>query len=197
MTINPPNHSPSNQFLPSEVNLNSVQNTIQNTPTNEESTLRRHPDSQETSESDDCSAIFTSCIRWFIYIISLGLCDFFPKKITEQGNEEQNVILQHNQDQIVPEVEEQLEEIFRSTRKTQKLFLIDEYKVGIIFNPQSEYIYIGSLSLKMPVILVSDRDLPEEVIERITTKIPEGYKFSKFTNSQINGRPVLECFGFE
>jgi hypothetical protein len=53
------------------------------------------------------------------------------------------------------------------------------------------------LTLQNPVMLVSDRDLPDEAIERITTKIPEGYKVSKFFNSEINGRPVLNYFGFE
>ena len=94
-------------------------------------------------------------------------------------------------------VDEQLEQFFKSSRKTQKLFTIDGTKVGIIFNPGGESLKIGFMTVKDPVVLISERSVPDEVSSRITRHIPENCTHSTLLFGSINGRPTLSALGFE
>src|ERR1041385_2316238 len=73
---------------------------------------------------------------------------------------------------------EQLEDLFKSSKKIQKLFTIDGYKVGVIFNPNGEALKVGFMTVKDGVVLVSDKSLPEEVSNTVVNKIPSTYTHS-------------------
>jgi hypothetical protein len=94
-------------------------------------------------------------------------------------------------------VEEQLEQLFKSSKKTQKLFIIDEMKVGIIFNPGGESLKVGFMTVGDPVVLVSERSIPEEVASRITRYIPQNCTHSTLSFGSINGRSTFSVLGFE
>lgn len=96
-------------------------------------------------------------------------------------------------------VEQQLEELFRSTTKAQKLFTIEGSKVGVIYNPGGESLRAGFLTVSDPVVLVSNKSksIPEEVSNRITAKMPPGATHSTVCFGNINGRSTFAVLGFE
>ncbi len=94
-------------------------------------------------------------------------------------------------------VEEQLDRLFASKTKTQKLFTIDGSKVGIGFNPHGESLKAGGLTVQDGVVLVSDRAIPEQVEQRINVKIPSPYTYSVISMKSLNGQPLFQALGFE
>ena len=69
-------------------------------------------------------------------------------------------------------IDKQLEELFKSSEKTQKLFVINNLKVGVIFNPRREKIEIGLREVSDHVILASLKPVPKAVWEFIENKAP-------------------------
>ncbi len=94
-------------------------------------------------------------------------------------------------------VEEQLETMFSSSVKTQHLFTIDGSKIGIIFNPTGEALRVGFMTVTDPVVLVSDRAIPDPIAQRITAKIPANRTHSTLSIGRINGRTPFQALGFE
>lgn len=94
-------------------------------------------------------------------------------------------------------IEEQLEQLFRSSGKTQKLFSIDGTKVGVIFNPGKKSLEIGFMTVTDPVVLISDKAIPKEIANRITGKIPANCTYSTVSLGSINGRSIFTFLGFE
>lgn len=101
--------------------------------------------------------------------------------------------------QRVPEqsIEEQLEQFFISTTKTQKLFMIDGSKVGIVFDPSGEPIKVGYTTVGDRVALVSDKTIPQQVVQKIKAKIPPHCTYSIVCIGRINGMPFLQFLGLE
>jgi hypothetical protein len=98
----------------------------------------------------------------------------------------------------VPPIEIQLQEFFKSTELTKKLFIIDGQKVGIIFNPKREILKFGFLSVGSAVIIASNATISENMKDRINASTPEQYQKGRsiFTGT-LNGQSPLKIFGFE
>jgi hypothetical protein len=94
-------------------------------------------------------------------------------------------------------VKEQLDTLFASTVKTQKLFTIDESKVGVVFNPNGGSFRVGFMTCEDPILLVSDRAIPDEVVKRITAKIPPHLSHSSLIVGRINGVTPFRELGLE
>ena len=95
-----------------------------------------------------------------------------------------------------PTIEEQLEQFFKSSSKTQKLFTIDGNKVGVFYNPEGEALTLGVITTCDPVVLVSDKTIPENVSKQIIAKIPKGSSYSTLCLGSINGRSTFEVLRF-
>jgi len=94
-------------------------------------------------------------------------------------------------------VEEQLESMFTSSSKTQKIFTIDGNKVGVVFNPNGEALRVGFMTVSDPVVLVSDKTIPDPVTQRITAKIPPNLTHSTLCIGMINGLTPFQTLGLE
>lgn len=94
-------------------------------------------------------------------------------------------------------IEEQLEQFFKSSTKTQKLFNIDGFKIGIIFDPSGEAHKVGFMTIGDPIVLVSDRSIPDEVKDRVAKCMPENTSHSTLSFGSINGRPTFAALGFK
>lgn len=93
-------------------------------------------------------------------------------------------------------IDEQLDQLFTSSRKTQRLFTIGESRVGVIFNPNGESLRVGFITVRDPVVLISNTDIPEAVSLRITAKIPAGCSHSTLCLGSINGQSIFTVLGF-
>lgn len=93
-------------------------------------------------------------------------------------------------------VEEQLEQLFRSQSKDQKIFTIDGSKVGVIFNPDGESLRAGFMTVRDKVVFISDKAIPQEVSNRIAAKIPAGCNHSTVCIGSINGQSIFDALGF-
>jgi hypothetical protein len=94
-------------------------------------------------------------------------------------------------------VEEQLESMFTSSSKTQKIFIIDGSKVAVVFNPNGEALNVGFMTVNDPVVLVSDKAIPDPVAQRITAKIPSSLTHSTLCIGRINGLTPFQALGLE
>lgn len=102
-----------------------------------------------------------------------------------------------NSIEIGQNLDEQLEELFSSADKAQKLFTIDGSKVGVIFNPSGASLEIGYMTVEDSVVFVSNKAIPENVSSQIMAKIPAGYTHSTVCIGSLNGRSIFEVLGFE
>lgn len=93
-------------------------------------------------------------------------------------------------------LETQMAKLFKSSKIAKKLFVVDQYKFGIIFNPKRKSLNFGGFIMSNHVIFVTEQDLPEELLERIASNIPEGYTCSTFMTPKVNGKKALKFFGF-
>ncbi len=84
-------------------------------------------------------------------------------------------------------IDEQLEELFKSSEKTQKLFVINNLKVGVIFNPRREKIEIGLREVSEHVILASLKPVPKAVWEFIENKAPPNQTSRNLYDAWGNG----------
>lgn len=94
----------------------------------------------------------------------------------------------------VPDIDEQLEEFFKSSKRTQKSFVINNNRVGIIFNPTREKVEIGLCSADKHLIVASLRPIPDAVWEIIENKAPANQKTS--TNLHSSCGRVFKDLGF-
>jgi hypothetical protein len=92
---------------------------------------------------------------------------------------------------------EELDQFFRSHQVTRKIFFINKYKIGLVFNPKNEPLKLGFFSPNDTVIIVADTTLPEEIIQRILRKLPPKSSYSTLIYSSINGVPTFKAFDFE
>lgn len=109
----------------------------------------------------------------------------------------QNVDLVYKQKKG-PSFQAQLQELFQSTERTQKLFRVDKSKIGIIFNPKREDMKFGSFIVGFPVVIVSNSNIPENILNQIKESTPEQYKnYYISEGSTFNGQSSMKLFGFE
>ncbi len=92
-------------------------------------------------------------------------------------------------------VEEELENMFTGSDRTQKTFTINGSKVAVIFNPKGAAIQIGFMSLSDPVSIVSDKAIPASVVQKIVAKIPPKYTYSTLSMGTINGLTPFQALG--
>lgn len=99
----------------------------------------------------------------------------------------------------------QLEQFFKTTTSVQKLFKVNDVKVGIIFGPNAERIKVKPFGeFRVQVLLILEKKLPAHVLEKITSKIPSKYTWHhaiaedvRFEGGQFNGKSIFQALGFE
>lgn len=94
-------------------------------------------------------------------------------------------------------VEQQLDDFFTATSKAQRIFNVDDARVGIIYNPEGESLRIGLFTVTDQVVLISERAIPEAVANRIAARIPSHLSYSTLCFGSINGSPTFSYLGFE
>jgi hypothetical protein len=94
-------------------------------------------------------------------------------------------------------IEQQLEELFKSRTKAQKLFTIDGHKVGVSYRPEGEPLALGGITVGDKVALLSDKDIPEEISNRICAKMPSGCTQSTVCLGSINGRSIFSFLSLD
>lgn len=94
-------------------------------------------------------------------------------------------------------MEEQLAQMFKSPIPSKKLFTIGDTKVGVIFNPNRDSIRIGFISVMDHIALVSNKSIPDEIMERISSQIPAGYTHSTLCLGSYNGGSIFTAVGLE
>lgn len=93
--------------------------------------------------------------------------------------------------------DDSIKELLKSSEKTQQLYTFDDYKFGIIFNPKGEALKIGGLTISDPIAVISDKELPVNIVKQINDQMPAGYTHSIFQSAKWNGQPIFKFFGFE
>lgn len=93
--------------------------------------------------------------------------------------------------------EEQLQLLFKSSTQTQKLFTIDGNKIGIIVNPTAEPFQVAFMTILDPMVLVSDKPIPDEIERRIKKWIPDNWAYTTLSVGSINGYSTFAVLGFE
>lgn len=126
-----------------------------------------------------------------IIVLSLLLSYFWA---SAEANKINSLIQKNTKKQSI---DEQLDEFFKSSTTTKKLFLFDQEKVAIFFSPHKEPIKVGCITVKDGIALVSESSISEKVLAKISSKIPVGYYYSQVAIGNINGQSTLKYLKFE
>ncbi|HEX4839964.1 MAG TPA: hypothetical protein VFU89_05945 [Rhabdochlamydiaceae bacterium] len=99
---------------------------------------------------------------------------------------------------------EQLDQFFKTTDAVQKLFKVNGVKVGIIFGPKAKRIKVRPFGeFGCQVFLILEKELPDHVLEKITSKIPSKYSWYhivagvQFERGQFDGKSIFQVLEFE
>ncbi len=87
-------------------------------------------------------------------------------------------------------------DLFKDNQENKAIFLFGEQKVGILFRPDGEAFKVGFMSVKDPVVILSNKSIPSDLLTLIASKIPKPYTYSTLCIGRMNDKTIFEAAGF-
>ena len=102
------------------------------------------------SEVRLCFKSIVDTVRNIVSTVMSWIKDCFGSRAEESAQSQPDQVLSSSCGQSI---DEQLDQIFSSSSKTQQLFTIEGSRVGVIFNPGGEALRVGFMTVQDPVVL--------------------------------------------